>query len=69
MTTSLEKQFKKKPMLYVWLFFGIGILFFIYGTVFPIDEPMINTTVLVGEIFFGVGIITGAVILLQRRSR
>ena len=67
--THIQRMFKKKPMLFVWLFFGIGILFFIYGTVFPIDEPMINTTVLIGEIFFGSGILTGAVILIQRRKR
>ncbi len=67
--THIQRMFKKKPMLFVWLFFGIGILFFIYGTVFPIDEPMINTTVLIGEIFFGIGILTGAVILIQRRKR
>jgi hypothetical protein len=67
--TDLEKTFKKKPMLLVWLFFGVGILFFIHGTLFPIDEPMINTTVLIGEVFFGIGIITGAVILIQRRKR
>jgi len=67
--TDIEKTIKKKPMLLVWMFFGIGILFFIYGTVFPIDEPMINTTVLIGEIFFGIGIITGAVILIQRKRK
>jgi len=67
--SHIQTMFKKKPMLFVWLFFGIGILFFIHGTVFPIDEPMINTPVLVGEIFFGIGILTGAVILLQRRRR
>jgi len=67
--TDIEKTIKKKPMLLVWLFFGVGILFFIYGTVFPIDEPMINTTVLIGEIFFGIGIITGAVILIQRKRK
>lgn len=67
--TDIEKTIKKKPMLLVWLFFGIGILFFIVGTVFPIDEPMINTTVLFGEIFFGIGIITGAVILIKRKRK
>jgi len=66
---KIEKTIQKKPMLLVWLFFGVGILFFIFGTVFPIDEPMINTTVLIGEIFFGIGIITGAVILIQRKRR
>lgn len=39
------------------------------GTIFPIDEPMINTTIFVGEVFFGIGIIAGAVILLRRKGK
>lgn len=39
------------------------------GTIFPIDEPMINTTVFVGEVFFGFGIIAGALILLKRKGK
>jgi len=67
--THIRTLFKKKPSLYVWLFFGIGISFFFLGTVFPIDEPMINTTFVVGEIFFGLGILTGAVILIKKRGK
>ncbi len=65
--THIRTLFQKKPSLFVWLFFGIGIIFFMIGTIFPIDEPMINTTVFVGEVFFGIGILAGAVILLRRK--
>lgn len=67
--TDLVKIYKKKPSLAIWTLFGIGILFFIYGTVLPTIDPAINFPVLIGEIFFGLGILSGAVILLRGRKR
>jgi len=67
--TDLVKILKKQPTLFVWIFFGIGVILFMIGTLFPAIDPMINFTTFLGEIFFGLGIITGASILLAKRRR
>jgi len=67
--TDLVKIFKKQPTLYVWTFFGIGVILFMIGTLYPAVDPMINFTTFAGEIFFGLGILVGASILLAKRRR
>ena len=67
--TDLAKIFKKNPSLYVWIFFGIGIILFMVGTLHPVIDPMINTVTFVGEIFFGIGIIVGISIILSKRRK
>ncbi len=67
---DIEKTIRKKPALLVWLFFGIGIIFFTIGTLFPpTDIQMVDQITLLGEGFFASGIIVGAIILLRKRKK
>lgn len=67
--TDIKKLYKRKPTLYIWTLFGIGIILFMYGTVKPTIDPAINYAVLTGEIFFASGIIIGAILLVRMKKR
>lgn len=66
--TDIKKLYKRKPTLYVWTLFGIGILLFMYGTIRPTIDPAINWVVLIGEGFFALGIIVGAILVVRKRK-
>ena len=54
MTYKITKLYEKYPSLMVWSFFGLGVIFFMKGTIQPTIDPEVNIPVLVGEIFFAI---------------
>jgi len=67
MTYKITKLYEKYPSLMVWSFFGLGVIFFMKGTIQPTIDPEVNIPVLVGEIFFAIGIIIGVILVLKRK--
>ncbi len=59
----------KKPALLVWILFGIGIIFFMTGTLNPVPDTEVDKITLLGEAFFASGIIVGAVIVVNSKRK
>jgi len=68
--TDLVKLYKKKPSLFVWTFFGLGIIAFMFGTLFPPNDiQMVDQITLLGEGLFASGIIVGAILVVKRKRK